>query len=334
MMRGKPRITNNSNDRDSKMKKVLVTDYHYASLETEQELVEQAGAIFVARQLGSEEELAPIAADYDAFLNTYLHIGPTAMACMKKGAVIVRYGIGVDNIELETARQLGIRVCNVPDYGLAAVSEYVIGAITAGLRQLANFDVRVRTGNWEYKDVLPIREYSDYTIGLLGFGGIGRTLAKYLLAINFRVMVHDPFVEKTVVEAAGCIPGTLGEVLAASDVISLHMPLVDATHHIINSETIGRMKDNALLINTARGPLVEPMALTEALNSGKISAAIVDVYEKEPLPTDSPLYRAKNLTMTPHVAWYTEQSTRRLQRLAGEEIVRALRSEPLRCPLT
>ena len=174
--------------------------------------------------------------DYDAYLNTYLHIGPLSMARMKKGTVIVRYGIGVDNIELDTARQLGIRICNVPDYGLAAVSEYVLGAITANLRQLATFNARVRAGNWEYKDVLPIREFSDYTIGLLGFGGIGRTLAKYLLAIHFRVMVYDPFVQNTVTEAAGCVPGSLDEVLATGDVISLHMPLVDATHHISSTD--------------------------------------------------------------------------------------------------
>lgn len=316
------------------MKKVLVTDYHYASLETEQKLIEEASAGFEARKLTNEMELAAIAGEYDAFLNTYLHVGPISMENMKKGAVIVRYGIGVDNVELEAAKQYGIRVCNVPDYGLAAVSEYVLGAITGNLRQLSDFNLRIREGNWEYKDVLPIREYSDYTIGLLGFGGIGKTLAKYLRAVNFQVVVYDPFVDKSDVADAGCKLIALDELLLTSDAISLHMPLVETTHHIIDAKAIEKMKDGALLINTARGPLVDPKALSDALNNGKLSSAVLDVFEEEPLPKESPLYSAKNLTMTPHIAWYTEQSTRRLQRLAAEEIARAVTGEDLRCPLT
>lgn len=316
------------------MKKVLVTDYHYASLAQEKQLVEEAGAQFEMMQLESEDQLAAIAGQYDAFFNTYLHVGEKAMSQMKEGAVLVRYGIGVDNVELATAKKYGIKVCNVPDYGLAAVSEYAVGAITSGIRQLNQFDLRIRSGNWDYKDVLPIREYSDYVIGLFGFGGIGRTLAKYLTAINFQVLVYDPYVKEEVVEEAGCRSGSLEEVLASSDVLSLHMPLVDATHHIINKDSIAKMKDGAMIINTSRGPLVEPAALAEALNSGKLSSAILDVFEQEPLPKESPLYGAKNLTMTPHIAWYTEQSTARLQRLAGEEIARALKAEALRCPLT
>jgi D-3-phosphoglycerate dehydrogenase len=316
------------------MKKVLVTDYHYASLNIEKALIEEALAGFDPKQLENEQQLAAIAGEYDAFLNTYLHVGPLSMSCMKKGAVIVRYGIGVDNIELEAAKEYGIRVCNVPDYGLAAVSEYALGAITGNLRQLSGFNARIRDGNWDYKDVLPIREYSDYTIGLLGFGGIGRTLAGYLRAIDFQVIVYDPFVDQYVVADADCRKVSLNDLLPASDVISLHMPLVDATHHIINAETIARMKDGAMLVNTARGPLVDPVALSDALNNGKLSSAVLDVFEKEPLPQESPLYSAKNLTMTPHVAWYTDQSTRRLQQLAAEEIVRAINGESLRCPLT
>ncbi len=316
------------------MKKICVTDYHYASLATEKQLVEEAGGQFAARQLENEEEFAAIAGDYDAFLNTYLHIGPTAMSRMKRGAVVVRYGIGVDNVELDAARDYGIRVCNVPDYGLAAVAEYALTGIFNEIRSLNRFNNRVRSGNWDYKDMLPIHEFSTYTVGLLGFGGIGKTLANYLTALRFKVQVYDPYVDRSVVEQAGCSLADLEEVLAASDIVSLHMPLVEATHHIINETTINQMKDHAVLINTARGPLVDPGALCRALNSGKLHGAVLDVFEQEPLDEESPLYRAKNLTMTPHIAWYTEESTRRLQRLAAEEIVRAIRDQPLRCPLT
>jgi D-3-phosphoglycerate dehydrogenase / 2-oxoglutarate reductase len=159
-------------------------------------------------------------------------------------------------------------------------------------------------------------------------------LAGYLTALKFNVNVFDPYVQASKVEQAGCKPSDLDQVLAASDAVSLHMPLVDATHHIINSHTIAKMKDHAILINTARGPLVDSEALVHALNGEKLGGAVLDVFEQEPLLADSPLFSAKNLTMTPHIAWYTEESTARLKRSAGEEIARALQGQSLRCPLT
>ena len=316
------------------MKAVCVTDYHYASLAVEQELAQAAGAKFDAMQLKEESKLAEIAGQYDAFLNTYLHIGELSMSKMKPGAVIVRYGIGVDNVDLEAAKAHGIVVCNVPDYGLAAVSEYALSAILSKIHQLDLFNTRVRQGNWDYKDMQPVHEFSGYKVGLLGFGGIGRTLAGYLTALKFNVLVYDPFVNADAVAKAGCTKADMAELLGQSDVVSLHMPLTEDTRHLINADTIAAMKDHAVLVNTARGPLVDPDALASALNTGKLSAAVLDVFEQEPLPKDSVLYSAKNLTMTPHVAWYTEESTSRLQRMAGEEIARAIQGQALRCPLT
>ncbi|MFW5488485.1 MAG: C-terminal binding protein [Desulfovibrio sp.] len=316
------------------MKKVCVTDYHYESLKVEQDAIESAGAVFAPMHLEDEEQLVPIADQYDVFINTYVQLTERSMSKMKPGAAIIRYGVGVDNVNLDHARKCGVHVCNIPDYGLVSVAEYTLSAITGLFRKLQFFDAKVRRSDWSYDDCGPLRNFDQCTVGLMGFGGIARTLARYLRAVGFTVIVHDPFVPADAVKEQGCTPASFEEVLAQADLISLHMPLTDTTRHLMNSETMAAMKDGAYLVNTARGPLVNGEDLAVALSSGKLGAAVLDVTEQEPLPLDSPLFSAPNLTLTPHVAWYNEQSLERIHILAAEEAVRAIRGEKLRCALT
>jgi D-3-phosphoglycerate dehydrogenase len=316
------------------MKKVCVTDYHYESLAVEQQAIEEEGAAFEPMQLKDEEQLVPIADQYDVFINTYVQLTERSMSKMKPGTAIIRYGVGVDNVNLDHAKKHGVHVCNIPDYGLVSVAEYTLSAITGLFRKLQFFDAKVRGGDWSYDDCGPLRNFDQCTVGLMGFGGIARTLAGYLRAVGFSVLVHDPYVPAEAVKEQDCTPASLEDVLTRADLISLHMPLTDSTRHLINSQRIASMKDGAYLVNTARGPLVSGADLANALRSGKLGGAVLDVTEQEPLPQDSPLRDVPNLTVTPHVAWYNEQSLERIHILAAEEAVRAIRGEKLRCALT
>lgn len=257
------------------------------------------------------------------------------MAAMAPGAVVVRYGVGVDNVDLAAARDLGVHVCNVPDYGVDEVADHAAAMTLALARKLDSYDGGIRAGEWKIGamvDGLP--SLRDTTVGLIGLGRIARAYAARMAVFGCRITGFDPFIPEEQIRAADITPLPWDAVIASANVLSLHAPLTPETRHLIDATAIARMTKGAILINCSRGGLVDEDALAAALVSGHLSGAGLDVFEKEPLPADSPLRGAPHVIMSPHAAFYSDASVDALQRLASEEALRGLRGEPLRCALT
>jgi D-3-phosphoglycerate dehydrogenase / 2-oxoglutarate reductase len=251
---------------------------------------------------------------------------------MAPGATVIRYGIGVDNIDVDAARQLGVRVSNVPDYGVDTVADHATTLILGALRKVGTFDRAVRAQRkWvEPASLGEITEFASSSVGLIGTGRVGCAVAARLAPFGFTVIASDPFADRERTDAVGVRLTNLQEVLANCDAVSLHAPLTPETRGIIDASALASMRPTAVLINTARGPLVNSDALAAALVAGHIAGAALDVVDPEPLPADSPLWDAPNLTITPHVSFYSTASMARLERLAAEEAARAIRGQPLR----
>jgi D-3-phosphoglycerate dehydrogenase / 2-oxoglutarate reductase len=306
--------------------KVVLTDYVWESLDVEKTTL--AGlARLVPLQATRPEEFFPEVEDCDALLNTYA--GPitgTVMARMPRCKIIARYGIGVDTIDLEAATAAGIVVTNNPTYCIEEVAEHTMALLLACARKVSLYDRLVRAKRWEVPPGKPIFRLVGRTLGLVGFGNIARAVAVRAAAFGMRVLYHDPFV----VPGQFPVPGEkreLAPMLGAADVVSLHPPLLPATRGMINDEAFARMKPTALLINCARGPIVDTAALVRALDAGRIAGCALDTTDPEPLPDPHPLRGRDNVVITPHAAWYSEQAMVGLQAGAPAEVRRVLTGE-------
>jgi D-3-phosphoglycerate dehydrogenase / 2-oxoglutarate reductase len=244
---------------------------------------------------------------------------------------IVRLGVGVDGVDLESARSLGMWVVNVPDYGMNAVALHAVTLILASLRRLTTADRRLREGTWGVADLRPLRLPSSLTAGVIGFGRIGRRVAVLLAGLGFgTVLVSDPAVEPSdVTTALGGAPGglvILNDLLVDSDVVTLHSP-PPATGYLLGASELGTMKEGSILVNTARGSLIDTGALVEALGHNRPGFAALDVFEHEPPDVSVFETVAERMIMTPHMSWYTEESELALRRQAAAEARRILDSE-------
>lgn len=316
------------------MKRVVVTDQAFGQTEAEAAMAADAGADFVALQLAAEAETASAVAGADVVFNNFAPMTRPVMAGLSPGAVVIRYGVGVDNVDLKAARELGVRVCNVPDYGVEEVADHAAAMALFLARKVHRFDAGIRAGDWKITKIVDgLRSLSDSTVGMVGFGRIAQGFARRMQAFGCRVVAHDPFVDPDMAKVAGVTLLPLEEVIAAAHILSLHVPLTEATRHMIGATELAALPEQAIVVNASRGGLIDENALAVALHSGRIAAAGLDVFEVEPLPKDSPLRDAPNLFLTPHAAFYSDASVRRLQSLAAEEAARALRGDPLRCPV-
>ena len=303
--------------------KVVVSDQVFPTVDLERALLAGIDAELVVAS-GDQEAVLKVAADADGILNTYLPWDADAIARLENCKIIARYGIGIDNVVLEAARDAGIVVTNVPDYSVQEVATHTLALILASLRKIVVADQSARVGVWGVDNFRPIRRLSELTVGLVGFGRIGRRLAAPVEALGAQVVVHDPYLAE-----GPALPPLLelDDLLGRSDVVSLHLPLTEETRGLINESTIGKMKDGAILVNTSRGPLVDFAALAIALGTGKLSAAALDVFETEPVDA-ALLEGVPNLIATPHMAYYSEEALEESQRKATTQVIKVLTGEP------
>jgi len=315
--------------------KLVVTDQAFGNTRHEQAAAQAAGANFNEFQCRTEEETIEAVTDANAILNNFAPITRRVMQAMAEGATIVRYGVGVDNVDLAAAKELGIRVCNVPDYGIEEVADHATAMTLMMARKLGQYDQGIRTGEWKIdKMVDGVRSLRNTTVGLIGLGRIARAYATRMAVFGCNIIGFDPYVTEAQAKAAGIIQMSQDQVISSANVLSLHVPLTPETRHLIDAKAIAQMPQGSVIINCSRGGLIDETALAAALVSGQISGAGLDVFEKEPLPIDSPLRTASHLTMSPHAAFFSDTSVDTLQRLASEEALRGLRGESLRCALT
>ena len=306
--------------------KVVLTDYVWESLEVEKKTL--AGlADLVPLQTKKPDEFIAEARDCDALLNTYAGpITAEVMAQMPKCKIIARYGIGVDTIDLDAATQAGIIVTNNPTYCIEEVAEHTMALLLSAARKIAFYDRMVRAGRWEVPPGKPLYRLAGSTLGLVGFGNIARQVAVRAAAFGMRVLFTDPLVK----EGQFTEPGRkmeLPALLAEADFVSLHPPLIPQTRKMINDEAFSRMKPTAILINCARGPIVDTEALVRALDAKKIAGCALDTIDPEPLPDPHSLRGRENVIINPHAAWYSEQAMVGLQAGAPGEVRRVLTGE-------
>lgn len=315
--------------------KLVVTDHAFRDTPQEQAAAAAGGASFTGYQCRGEDETLEVVRGANVVLNNFAPMTRKVMAAMAPGAVVIRYGVGVDNVDLAAARDLGVHVCNVPDYGVDEVADHAAAMTLALARKLDSYDSGIRAGEWKIDRIVGgLRSLRDSTVGLIGLGRIARAYAARMAAFGCRITGFDPFIPDDQIRAAGITPLPRDEVIASANILSLHVPLTPETRHLIDRAAIARMREGAILINCSRGGLIDEDALAAALISGHLSGAGLDVFETEPLPAASALRQAPHVIMSPHAAFFSDASVDTLQRLASEEALRALRGEALRCALT
>lgn len=310
--------------------KAVVTDYTFATLDVEQRVLEPAGHTLVGRRCRTREELVELVADADVVITQFAPIDAAVIGAMRQARAIVRYGVGVDNVDLDAARARGIPVCNVPDYCVEEVADHALAMTLALTRAILPNHDRIRAGGWGLAvPVAGMRALRDMTVGVVGFGRIGRAVVTRVRAFGAAVLVHDPALPGEQVTAAGARAADLRELLAGSDLVTLHCPSNARTRRMINRETLATMRPGALLVNVGRGDLVDSDALVEALQSGKLAAAAVDVFDPEPIPADHPIGQMPNVVLASHVASVSTRAVTALRDGAATTALKALRGEPL-----
>jgi len=304
---------------------IIITDSSFSTEAPEYEIFAREGYELVRLQCCDEKELRVRLSPADAVLVQMAPITAPVIEAMRNCKIIVRYGHGVDNIDLYAARDNGIPVCDVPDYCIREVADHTVALVLAVLRQIPETDLLVRQYGWQTTLPRPVRPFSELIFCLAGFGRIAREVSRRAMALGFTVMAYDPFVSPEVMATFGVVALPFDDLLRIADVLSLHCPLNAETYKMIRQDRISLMRPGAVVVNTAHGDLLDAEDLSYALTQGRLWGAAVDVFDTEPLPLHHPLRRAPNTILSSHVAWYSSGSSPLLQRKAALEVVRALR---------
>jgi D-3-phosphoglycerate dehydrogenase len=303
---------------------IAILEPGYAGYDTERAVL-SAHDVKIA-PVAAEEAAVPAlkALNPAAILVRERTVGAAEMSACPNLKIVVRYGVGVDNVDLEYARRNRICVANVPDYGAEnEVSEHAVALYLAVQRRIASRDREVRSGKWGIGQDAMIPNRDGAILGLIGCGRIGVQAALKFRALGFsRVLVFDPYLSVDAVAEAGVEPVDIETLCREADVVSLHAPLTDSTYHILNADRIALMKPTSIVINVSRGGLADEAALAEALERGSLFGVGIDVFEEEPVPPGHPLLSAPNTILSDHAAWYSERSVGVLQTKAAEEVAR------------
>jgi D-3-phosphoglycerate dehydrogenase len=304
---------------------VVIVDDGYDHYETERALLAGVGAELVLTPCrGDAEAVREAIGDADAVLVRESPVTADAIAGAPRLKGIVRYGIGVDNIDAAAAAARQIYLANVPDYGTEDVSDHAVALLLAVARRVVTRDAYVRGGGWFSGSREKMYRLAGKTLGLVGYGRIARALERKMRGFDLgRILVHDPRAELP----AGVEKVSMDELCREADYISLHAPLTEDTRHILDARRLALCKPTAIIVNTARGALIEEAALVQMLTDGRIFGVGLDVFEQEP-PKDSPLFALPNVVVSDHAGWYSEESVADLQRKAAEECVRILEGKP------
>lgn len=320
-------------------KRVVITDFDYPDDGIERHIVESAGFELESFHALEQEEIAAVAAGASSLLVQYGKVGSAVIDAVPTLEHIARYGVGVDIVDVDYATRQSIQVTNVPaDYCLNEVADHAVAMLLAINRQLFSYDLAVRSGAWRWQDGAPIRRLGDCTVGIIGLGRIGQAIARRVSGFGSAIIAHDPFCPDRTFKHLGVSSVSRDQLLSQSDYVILQTPLTPDTVGMIGADELALMKSGAALINTARGPLVDTEALDAAIRSGHIRGAGLDDLPEEPakqidwIPRDRLLENADTV-ITPHAAYYSEQSLAFCRAFAAEEAVRFLRGETVRSPV-
>ncbi|MEW6305072.1 MAG: C-terminal binding protein [Verrucomicrobiota bacterium] len=303
--------------------KVVLIEHGYASSEHERRIIAAAGGEFIDAEKRPLEEALKLCEEADGILFRRLTITRELIRRFRRCKIILRYGVGTDNVDSAAATEAGIIVGHVPGYCIEEVSTQAVALLLACVRQVVTNHKKIEAGGFDVNRYDAIHRVAGRTLGLVGLGNIGQSVARKLgSGWGLRILATDPYVEPAKAKAAGAELVDLETLLRESEYVSLHAPLLPETKHLINERTLALMKPGAILVNTARGGVVDGGALLKALDAGRLAAAGLDVFEEEPLPADSPFRRHPRTVVTDHMAWYSVESQVELQTIAAQEIAR------------
>jgi D-3-phosphoglycerate dehydrogenase len=308
-----------------------VVNLGYESYDIERGILTPAGAelILAPQDCTSEEAVIAAAGQAHAILVREAPISRRVIDALPNCRIVSRYGVGVDNIDLEAARQKKIYVANVPGYGTEEVSDHAVALLLACVRRITLRDRALRRSRFETDINDRIYRTTGKVLGLVGYGLIGQAVhRKWNGFLPERVLVHDPYAAPELVRRNGALSVDLETLLKASDYLSLHTPLTPETRHLINADALAKMKSSAIVVNTARGGLIDETALAAALQEGRILAAGLDVFEHEPPPADNPLLQLPSVVLSGHVGWYSKDAVEELQSRAAQAVVGVLSGRP------
>jgi len=324
---------------DTTANTVVIADYDYGDVDIERAIIEGADLRLVAAQCKSEDDVIAAARDADAIIAQYATVGAKAIGALTRCRVIARYGTGTDIVDVDAATRHGILVTNVPnDWCENEVADHAMALLLAAARKICRYDQATRSGTWRWQTGEPIHRISGRTLGLLSFGAIAQAIGRRATGFGLRVIASDPYMPAADITAHGAVPVPLEELLEQSDYLVIQAPLTKETHHLIGERELRRMKPTAILVNTARGPIVSDEALYRALSENWIAGAGLDDIEEEPAKLldwtpENPLFRLDNVIITPHAAYYSEEAIRTVREFAAHEVVRVLTGQPPLSPV-
>ena len=302
--------------------KVVLTDNIFPDLDIEKKMLSKVDAeLVLAKDLA---DLAEQVKDADAVINTYIQMKPELIDGMSKCRLIIRNGIGVNTIDVDTCNKKGIMVANIPTYCLDEVATHAVALMLTLNRKISILDKSVHAGVWDVKKATPVTSLQESTLGLVGFGKIPRLVCEKARAFGMQVVAYDPYVDAEGAREAGARKVELDELITTSDYISIHCPLTPDTRGMFNYEAFTAMKESAYIINTARGPIINEPDLVRALEDGQIAGAGLDVLMEDKISLDNPLLKFDNVIITPHAAWYSEESILRRRTQTVESVIEVL----------
>ena len=311
----------------SEKRRVVVTANIFPGLEVERDVLGQHNVELEKVPCRSQDELAAAGRDATALIVGNVRIDAGVLAHLPRCLAIVKPSVGVDNIDIEAATEAGVCVANVPDYGTDEVATHAMALLLNAIRYVDAEAAKVRAGSWQPKPPYPIWRSAGRTLGIIGFGRIGQSVARKAAGFDWRLLAWDPYVSDEEIRSKNAEPADFETLLAQSDMVTLHLPLTEETQGMIDASALAKMKQTAFLVNTARGGIVDSAALVQAVESGQIAGAALDVVDEEPPPPEHPLHRTERILVTAHVAWYSEQAFRDVRVKSVEEVARVLGGE-------
>lgn len=309
---------------------VVITDYDFGDVDIERKIIEGAGFALVAKQCRSESDVIAAASDASGVITQHVRVGARAIRAFTRCHVIARYGTGVDIVDVEAATRRGIQVITAPiDWCADEVADHAIALWLVAARKIAEYASATRRGEWRWQTGQPIHRLRGRVFGLLSFGAIAQKIAERARPFGVEIWVHDPFIDDDDVRRAHARPVSFDELARGSDYLVIQAPLTADTRGLFDERLLRTMKRTAILVNTARGPVVVDAALYRALKEGWIAGAALDDIEEEPAKQrdwqpDNRLFELENAIITPHAASYSEESIRSVREIAANEVVRVL----------
>jgi D-3-phosphoglycerate dehydrogenase len=322
-------LDNNLLDKNRRMRskrkfKVVLTDYEWPDLELEYEIFNKVEAEFVPAHCKSEEEVINLAKDADAVITEYAPITGHVIERLERCKIISMNAAGYDNVDLNAATDAGILLVNCPDYCYDEVADHTIALLLACARGVVRFDRRIQKGHWDFKSAGKLHRIKGSTFGVLGFGGVGRSVARKARVFGMETIAFDPYLDDEVFKREGVMRVAFETLLKESDFVSIHIPRTPETARLISRNEFNAMKNSAYIINTSRGSIIDEEALLNALEQGIIRGAALDVMENEPADFESRLFSCENLIITPHAGFYSEEAMVEVRMRAAQAVVRVL----------